>query len=46
MLSSYTLAITGLLTPVTSVVATDISIRTAHFPDAVLTSDTQPAQEC
>ena len=35
MLSSLTLAISGILTPDTSVVATDISIRTAHFPDAV-----------
>ena len=45
MLSSYTLAITGHLTPVTSVFATDISIRTAHFLDAVPALNTQPAKE-
>ena len=46
MLSSYVLAIASILTLATSTFATDISIRTAHFLDAVPTSDTQPAQEC
>lgn len=45
MLSSYALVNMGDLIPNTSAFATDISIRTAHFLDAVPASNTQPAKE-
>ena len=44
--SSSALTNTSILTLDISAFATDISNRTAHFLDAVPTSNTQPAQEC